>query len=590
MAIKYGNSVNGIPSASFTTNQGQGTNYVKGNADVDSLNSVDVTFNETARISAEERAKIVPRNIVDGVTILGVTGTAGGGGGGDDNTFVVNLTIAPSPSEADEEHEQEISIDATVSDILDAYEAGKVVILRGNSNNEGINPIDAKSGDTSNCVIYISGDSSIVETLGNSIIFQGNAWADANTKLRESLGYMPYQICIREETDGNGDTTTSIEVAVNFLASNTRVFSSDNGQIIDEWGNYVGAYDFEYLLSCAPYFDGTEIILDGLKYIPTNDPAFIYWRCSEDDEDEEWAWAYQFGGSKLLYFRAYDDDEIQIVGWGPTSYDVSELSAIVWQEQGRSLNQPWYLSLLVGDSDILIPISQFFDFVDFVDDVGLKLIIGYVTDEYESGYGYFKLDRSSISSVVSESDMSIMFYNYDKKIILHIGIDEESGNPYIDDVTLEDRFSGGGSGGDSNTLWYELPIYNYTYTPSQVEDGNPEYGVDRSMSVTSLWIPYNKNTGMCIYNSWESLLQNTQDINSLFDYEGTSIWYRGPDVFVDWHDCSRFDHQLALATLDITYTSELGNLAQISLDQFPIPQEQTDSMACVMQPVYVSPE
>ena len=107
MAIKYGNTVNGAPSASFTTNRGQGTNYIKGNADVDSLNSVDVTFNETARISAEERAKIIPNNIVDGVTILGVTGTAGGGGGGG-SEVVINPTLT-----GNEDNVSGIEVDGT---------------------------------------------------------------------------------------------------------------------------------------------------------------------------------------------------------------------------------------------------------------------------------------------------------------------------------------------------------------------------------------------------------------------------------------------------------------------------------------------
>lgn len=92
MAVKYGNSdADGTPTASFTTIAGYGANYIKGNADIDSLEQVNVTFNETAQISEEERAKIIPSNIVEGVSILGVAGTAGGGGGGSE--VIANPTL-----------------------------------------------------------------------------------------------------------------------------------------------------------------------------------------------------------------------------------------------------------------------------------------------------------------------------------------------------------------------------------------------------------------------------------------------------------------------------------------------------------------
>ena len=47
-----------------------------GNQNISTLNSYDVTTKATARISAAERAKIIPANIAAGVTILGVAGTA----------------------------------------------------------------------------------------------------------------------------------------------------------------------------------------------------------------------------------------------------------------------------------------------------------------------------------------------------------------------------------------------------------------------------------------------------------------------------------------------------------------------------------
>lgn len=47
----------------------------EGNQDINTLNEVDVSEKATARISAAERAKIIPENIKKDVEILGVTGT-----------------------------------------------------------------------------------------------------------------------------------------------------------------------------------------------------------------------------------------------------------------------------------------------------------------------------------------------------------------------------------------------------------------------------------------------------------------------------------------------------------------------------------
>lgn len=47
-----------------------------GNQDIETLSEYDVSAKATARISAAERAKIVAGNIKNGVTILGVSGTA----------------------------------------------------------------------------------------------------------------------------------------------------------------------------------------------------------------------------------------------------------------------------------------------------------------------------------------------------------------------------------------------------------------------------------------------------------------------------------------------------------------------------------
>ena len=47
-----------------------------GNQDISTLNEYDVTDKATARVSATERAKIIPQNITSGTTILGVAGSA----------------------------------------------------------------------------------------------------------------------------------------------------------------------------------------------------------------------------------------------------------------------------------------------------------------------------------------------------------------------------------------------------------------------------------------------------------------------------------------------------------------------------------
>lgn len=53
-----------------------------GNQDITTLASYDVAAKATARVSAEERLKVIPGNIKKDVTILGITGTLESGGGG----------------------------------------------------------------------------------------------------------------------------------------------------------------------------------------------------------------------------------------------------------------------------------------------------------------------------------------------------------------------------------------------------------------------------------------------------------------------------------------------------------------------------
>lgn len=76
-----------------------------GNQDIETLSEYDVTAKATARVSATERAKIIPENIKQGETILGVEGSYSGGGGGvpsnDVNFIDYDGTIVYAYSAAD---------------------------------------------------------------------------------------------------------------------------------------------------------------------------------------------------------------------------------------------------------------------------------------------------------------------------------------------------------------------------------------------------------------------------------------------------------------------------------------------------------
>lgn len=602
MAIKYGNSVNGIPSASFTTNQGQGTNYVKGNADVDSLNSVDVTFNETARISAEERAKIVPRNIVDGVTILGVTGTAGGGGGGDDNTLVVNLTVATPPSEGDEAHEQEVSIDATYEDITDAIETGKVVILRGSSTNEARTTEDWVTGDETNPV-SLQGDFIIVnyiptiEDARGSIDFQGLGWSDSDN------GYLPILI----DVYFNGlDLEWVIYTNFNGASSggaNARSFTLSPTQddlvdiIDDQTGDTISVGEFVGILSDA--FLNPAQSPDIYLISDTSDVNARY-KFNPLTPIPTWGGDYDGGGSYTfirlgfyradksirLYFLFENDAETgdtvtTLRGWsyGPANYGDELLELCV--EKGDD----YYIrDLCYGDNEVIIPASYW---LDRLEDALMSTYDQSFSLVYDNQMFTF-----NNKSDMDQQTMSLNLYNANKKLILSLGEDPNNSDyPRIVNASVEDRFSGGGSGGDSNTLWYELPIYNYTFWSDEDFD---YYGLDRSMSLASFWIPYNKNTGMCIYTSWQALMENTSDVNALFEYLGTpdsgndAIVYNGPNAFIKNknHYVRQSGAYYYVATWDSTDINQLNSITEISLASFPIaqliPMEKAGGIGTVM--------
>lgn len=76
-----------------------------GNQDISTLAEYDVSTKATARVSADERAKIIPENIKKDVEVLGVTGTYSGGGASvpsnDVNFYDYDGTIVYSYSAAD---------------------------------------------------------------------------------------------------------------------------------------------------------------------------------------------------------------------------------------------------------------------------------------------------------------------------------------------------------------------------------------------------------------------------------------------------------------------------------------------------------
>ena len=90
--VKNGNNtLTGVEKFQFESATTAGTYidfvYETGNTDISTLNEYDVTGKATARISATERAKIIPANIASGTTILGVQGEHSGGG-----TYAINTT------------------------------------------------------------------------------------------------------------------------------------------------------------------------------------------------------------------------------------------------------------------------------------------------------------------------------------------------------------------------------------------------------------------------------------------------------------------------------------------------------------------
>ena len=85
---------------------------------------------------------------------------------------------------------------------------------------------------------------------------------------------------------------------------------------------------------------------------------------------------------------------------------------------------------------------------------------------------------------------------------------------------LQNQSSGGGGEDSSTTRWCRLPVYGL--------DGSDN--VNTSVELASLYIPYNTETGLCLYSSWSELLQNTSDVNagfvfSHFEYEEDRVDY-----------------------------------------------------------------
>ena len=79
--VKIGDHIeNGVDSVKLENADSSGSYcdfvYETGNQDITDLSSTSVVGKSTAQVSAAERAKIIAGNIKNGVSILGVTGTA----------------------------------------------------------------------------------------------------------------------------------------------------------------------------------------------------------------------------------------------------------------------------------------------------------------------------------------------------------------------------------------------------------------------------------------------------------------------------------------------------------------------------------
>lgn len=136
----------------------------------------------------------------------------------------------------------------------------------------------------------------------------------------------------------------------------------------------------------------------------------------------------------------------------------------------------------------------------------------------------------------------------------------------------------GGSGGDSDIVWARIPIM-----ASDVSNGSD--GVQNLLQpvhILDLCIPYYKTTGMCLYQSWEELLENTQDVNTRFQYYHGSSY---DSILVDyaglWLQNESDIAMVELAFVDNSHLSEgpLNPVEIFPLDDIPVSIDPEENMS-----------
>ena len=134
--VKIGNdTLNNVDSVRLQSadTAGEYVSFIEtpsGNQDITALSEYDVTHKATARISAAERAKIIPANIVSGVTMLGVAGEAVVPSGNQDIETLSEYNVASkstariSATEREKIIPENIKKDITILGVTGTHEGG----------------------------------------------------------------------------------------------------------------------------------------------------------------------------------------------------------------------------------------------------------------------------------------------------------------------------------------------------------------------------------------------------------------------------------------------------------------------------------
>lgn len=484
-----------------------------------------------------------------------------------------------------------ITVSKTLEEIIEAIDESKNIILSPSS--DGCAPYPGQDIVTecpTGLLELVSGSLVHADEGSNSLTFIANAV--------NNLSDFLYKIFINLEWD------TDLEKWTCFYGTNlenrensSMIYCLNNANIyIDPQvtGSMVEWESFYRLLN--------DLINEGatqpqLKIVNNNDSNVYNFlpECGRDwyeipkDEQTREVEIYKFANENsvlALYFISFDGFDTIDYTYISTMESPNVNNTFLWLYSDGS---EWHLGNDMDDVPVAYLMNRLRNAYGF-DRIGASITLRY--DDDDSPFSAV-LDNTCVRpSDDGKPPFDFSFYGAEKKLTLQINVDSETDNPYISNVTVEDRNNGGGSGGDSTTAWYELPIYNYTVWSDENFD---YYGLDRSMSLASFWIPYNKNTGMCIYTSWQALMENTEDVNALFEYLGTpgsgndAIVYNGPNAFIK--NKNRYVRQSGayyyVATWDSTDIHQINSITEkIPLASFPIaqliPMEKAGVIGAVM--------